>query len=450
MSTSQENQDLTEKDGINEDVNESEINKKEVYVTIMNLGPTIKLLLINIKNQAKDFFNYLVKYFGYIPTAIGLSVVAATGTSFLAMCLVCIIWIALRLLLGLGKYIFSSLLSLGNVLKLIVQSNTYIEIFQSIKQYISLIKIEGFGNWIVNTFNSDILINGVKNNLRYLGNNFLFIFEEIVRNYNHVIEKVIPQFEENIGIIWIIFTLINLALLFYIKSPRSPSRQNPTITPSQSPDIELITFQSDSIPKTKPKRNTSPLSERKKEAQNNQQGKKGGGKTNDIDELLKIFTDEYPGIDEYVDDILQYLIDIIGTIDNSDLEKIGINPQDIRQINVDYIKHIKLNDVKDIKIPEQVFDDINEQIDIIIGQLQDIKAGAEEQVKQMEEMKQSQDNLRYGNEFKQGIMRYNSMGPIGVGAMGGKQKRSRRKHNKGKSGKRKRSRRKRSRRKNRK
>jgi hypothetical protein len=65
----------------------------------------------------------------------------------------------------------------------------------------------------------------------------------------------------------------------------------------------------------------------------------------------------------------------------------------------------------------------------------------------MEQMKQSEADVRYGKEFQ--VTSGLNQG-MRVGSMGGKQKRSRKTHNKSKSAKRKRSRRKRSRRKNRK
>lgn len=357
--------------------------------------------------------NFLVKNFERILAATKMSVGGSVLIMFNLKYIICFFYAVWLMMMGEK-----------NDKDLIIESNTFIDSLENFKQSFSypLLKEQGFGNWIINIFNTDIFFNFFKDLRVDSGNYLSFKSGQFKELENFTTEEVTPKFEENIGITWIVFIIIVLAIIKYLN-------------PSTNPLINLF---------------------KKEKKGGGKPNEIGDGKPNDIGGLIKLFIDgcpgldKYPGLDEIVDDILQYLVDIIGTIDKSNLDQIGIKPEDISKINVDYIKHIKLNDVKDFEVPEEFFDNINSLIDIFIGELKDIKAGAEERVKQMEEMKQSQDNLRYGNEFKQGAMGFNTMVPIGVGAMGGKQKRSRRKRSRRKHSRRKRSRRKRSRRKNRK
>lgn len=363
---------------------------------------------IFITQKANDLF----KYYKNISTATVMSV----GGSALIM-------INLKYIICFFYAVWLMMMADKNDKDLIIESNTFIDSLENFKQSFSysLLREQGFGNWIINTFNSDIFFNFFKDLRVDSGNYLSFKSGQFKELENFTTQEVTPKFEENIGIIWIVFIIIVLAII------------TKYLNPSTNPIINIFSGRGGGI-----------------------KNEIGDGKPNDIGGLIKLFIhecpglDKYPGLDEYVDDILQYLVDIIGTIDKSNLEQTGIKPEDISKINVDYIKHIKLNDVKDFEVPKEVFDDINSIIDIFIGQLKDIKAGAEERVEQMEEMKQSEANVRYGNPYKQEITGFNAMGPMAVGSMGGKQKRSRKKHNKSKSAKRKRSRRKHSRRKHRK
>jgi len=380
-------------------INNNVVDTKDDGIISKPKGQTLYI----IAKKANDLFKYLSNYSTNILVAAVVSVSSSAGIMYIIKYFICFFY-AVVLMIMAEK----------NDKDLIVQSNTFIDSLENFKQSfsVSLLREQGFGNWIINTFNSDIFFNFFKDLRVNLGNDLSFKLGQFKELENYTTEEVTPKFEENIGIIWIVFIIIVLAIIKYLN-------------PSTNPIINLF----------------------------HKRNKRGGGITNDIGELIKLFIDKcpgldkYPGLDEYVDDILQYLVDIIGTIDKSNLEQTGIKPEDISKINVDYIKHIKLSDVKDFEVPKEFFDDINSIIDIFIGQLKDIKAGAEERVEQMEEMKQSEANVRYGKEFQ--VTSVLNQG-IHVGSMGGKQKRSRRKHNKSKSAKRKHSRRKRSRRKNRK
>jgi hypothetical protein len=384
-------------------INNNVVDTKDDGIISKPKGQTLYI----IAKKANDFFKYLSNYSTNILVAAVVSVSSSAGIMYIIKYFICFFY-AVVLMIMAEK----------NDKDLIVQSNTFIDSLENFKQSfsVSLLREQGFGNWIINTFNSDIFFNFFKDLRVNLGNDLSFKLGQFKELENYTTEEVTPKFEENIGIIWIVFIIIVLAIIKYLN-------------PSTNPIINLF--------RKKNKRGGGITNDI------------GDGKPNDIDELIQLFIDKcpgldkYPGLNEYVDDILQYLVDIIGTIDKSNLEQTGIKPEDISKINIDYIKHIKLSDVKDFEVPKEFFDDINSIIDIFIGQLKDIKAGAEERVEQMEEMKQSEANVRYGKEFQ---VTSGSQG-MRVGSMGGKQKRSRKKHNKSKSAKRKHSRKKHSRRK---
>jgi hypothetical protein len=409
--------------------------KRSAGVTIMHTNNAIakmaKPVIVSVKTQLPNYLKTIIEssYSGAKPVVIGTAQFSYYVLFLFVGLMVAnyINNIAILLIQSLENFIYNSY---SEITQLISQSNGYIEILNSFielllniidpRNYIKLLDIPGdivFLTRIISTFGS-----GIYKSLGYLYNNNKFILS-FQQASNSFIE-FIPEIQDYPGLV-ILFAILGTLYFLY------------TFYEETSNQVEIPTSNNPS--KQKIGRYLSPS-----------RNKKGGGKINNLDDVLKIFTDKTPGLDEFVDDILQYVVDIIGTIDKSDLDQMGIKPEDISQINVEYIKNINFNQVKGLKMPIEFYQDIYMQIRDVKGQFEDIKTDAEARLEQMKKMEQSEADVRYGNPYKQEIMGFNAMGPMAVGSMGGKQKRSRRKHNKSKSVKRKHSRRKRSRRKNRK
>jgi hypothetical protein len=406
--------------------------KRSAGVTIMHTNNAIakmaKPVIDSVKTQLPNYLNTIIEssYSGAKPVVIGTAQFSYYVLFLFVGLMVAnyINNIAILLIQSLENFIYNSY---SEITQLISQSNGYIEILNSFialllniidpRNYIKLLDIPGdivFLTRIISTFGS-----GIYKSLGYLYNNNKFILS-FQQASNSFIE-FIPEIQDYPGLV-ILFAILGTLYFLY------------TFYEETSNQVEIPTSYNPSRQKTG--RYSSPS-----------RNKKGGGKINNLDDVLKIFTDKTPGLDEFVDDILQYVVDIINTIDKSVLDQIGIKPEDISQINVEYIKNINFDEVKGLKMPIEFYQDIYMQIRDVKGQFEDIKAGAEARIEQMEQMKQSEADVRYGKEFQ--VTSGLNQG-IRVGSMGGKQKRSRKTHNKSKSAKRNRSRRKRSRRKNKK
>jgi hypothetical protein len=409
--------------------------KRSAGVTIMHTNNAIakmaKPIIDSVKTQLPEYLKTIIEssYSGAKPFVIGTAQFSYY-VLFLFVGLMVVNYInniAILLIQGLRNFVYNSY---SEITQLISQCNGYNEILNSFialflniidpSNYIKLLDIPGnivFLTRIILEFGS-----GIYKSLGYLynnnNNNIILSFQ---RASNSFIE-FIPEIQDYPELV-ILFAILGTLYFLY------------TFYEETSNQVEIPTSYNPSS-KRKNGRYLSPS-----------RNKKGGGKINNLDDVLKIFADKTPGLDDFVDDILQYVVDIINTIDKSVLDQIGIKPEDISQINVEYIKNINFEEIKELKMPIEFYQDIYVQIRDVKGQFAGIKADAEARVEQMEEMKQSEADVRYGKEFQ--VTSGLNQG-MRVGSMGGKQKRSRRKHNKSKSVKRKRSIRKHSRRKNRK